>query len=42
MAIQDEKHEWGAKKVRDTFLDYFNNKNAHSFGAFSIQSLRSA
>lgn len=32
MALQDEKHEWGAKRVRDTFLEYFNEKNGHTFG----------
>ncbi|QRC98658.1 alanine--tRNA (Ala) ligase [Parastagonospora nodorum SN15] len=30
MALVDEQHEWGAKKVRQTFLDYFK-KNGHSF-----------
>ncbi|KAF1959157.1 hypothetical protein CC80DRAFT_490128 [Byssothecium circinans] len=31
MALHDEKHEWGAKRVRDTFLDFFNQKNGHTF-----------
>ncbi|PVI03680.1 hypothetical protein DM02DRAFT_520160 [Periconia macrospinosa] len=31
MALQDEKHEWNAKRVRDTFLEYFNEKNGHTF-----------
>ena len=32
MSLVDEQHEWGAKKVRQTFLDYFK-KNGHTFGA---------
>tara|TARA_R110002003_G_scaffold126_26_gene11662 strand:+ start:30667 stop:30816 length:150 start_codon:yes stop_codon:yes gene_type:complete len=31
MALVDEQHEWGAAKVRQTFLDYFK-KNGHTFG----------
>jgi alanyl-tRNA synthetase len=31
MSLVDEQHEWGAKKVRETFLDYFK-KNGHTFG----------
>ncbi|KAF2013404.1 alanyl-tRNA synthetase-like protein [Aaosphaeria arxii CBS 175.79] len=30
MSLVDEKHEWGAKRVRDTFLDFFK-KNGHTF-----------
>ncbi|KAF1992139.1 alanyl-tRNA synthetase [Aulographum hederae CBS 113979] len=29
-SLVDEKHEWSAKKVRDTFLEYFK-KNGHTF-----------
>jgi alanyl-tRNA synthetase len=32
MSLADEQHEWGAKRVRQTFLDYFNEKNGHTFG----------
>jgi alanyl-tRNA synthetase len=32
MSLIDEQHEWGAAKVRQTFLDYFK-KNGHTFGA---------
>jgi hypothetical protein len=31
MSLPNEQHEWGAKKVRQTFLDYFK-KNGHTFG----------
>jgi len=30
-SLADEKHEWSAKRVRDTYLDYFK-KNGHTFG----------
>ncbi|KAF2118263.1 tRNA synthetases class II (A)-domain-containing protein [Lophiotrema nucula] len=30
MALAEEQHEWGAKKVRDTFLDYFKERG-HTF-----------
>ena len=40
MALVYEQHEWGAKKVRQTFLDYFK-KNGHSFGmSWTIDSLK--
>jgi alanyl-tRNA synthetase len=32
MALHDEKHEWGAQRVRDTFLEYFKERG-HTFGA---------
>jgi alanyl-tRNA synthetase len=32
MSLVDEQHEWGAARVRQTFLDYFK-KNGHTFGA---------
>jgi alanyl-tRNA synthetase len=32
MSRADGQQEWGAKKVRQTFLDYFNEKNGHTFG----------
>lgn len=32
MSLVDEQHEWGAVRVRQTFLDYFK-KNGHTFGA---------
>lgn len=35
MALHDEKHEWGATRVRDTFLDYFKERG-HTFGEFSL------
>lgn len=31
MAQVDEQQKWGAVKVRQTFLDYFE-KNGHTFG----------
>ncbi|KAF2634937.1 alanyl-tRNA synthetase-like protein [Massarina eburnea CBS 473.64] len=31
MALHDEQHEWSAKRVRKTFLDYFNQTNGHTF-----------
>ncbi|KAF2736641.1 alanyl-tRNA synthetase-like protein [Polyplosphaeria fusca] len=30
MALQDEKHEWTARRVRDTYLDYFKERG-HTF-----------
>jgi alanyl-tRNA synthetase len=35
MALHDEKHEWGAQRVRDTFLEYFKERG-HTFGEFDI------
>jgi alanyl-tRNA synthetase len=35
MSLVDEQHEWGAKRVRETFLEYFK-KNGHTFGACSF------
>jgi len=29
--LREEKHEWSAPKVRDTFLEYFKQKG-HTFG----------
>jgi alanyl-tRNA synthetase len=34
-SITEEKHEWDAVKVRNTFLDYFK-KNGHTFGRLSL------
>jgi alanyl-tRNA synthetase len=31
MALHDEKHKWGAQRVRDTFLEYFKERG-HTFG----------
>lgn len=31
MSLVDEKHEWGAVRVRQTFLDFFKEKG-HTFG----------
>src|SRR4051812_20167054 len=31
MSLVDEKHEWGAARVRDTFLQYFKDRG-HTFG----------
>ena len=31
MSLVDEKHEWPATKVRDTFLEYFKERG-HTFG----------
>ena len=31
MSLLDEKHEWGAVRVRDTFLDFFKQRG-HTFG----------
>jgi alanyl-tRNA synthetase len=31
MSLVDEKHEWGAAHVRDTFLDFFKQRG-HTFG----------
>lgn len=31
MSLVDEKHEWGASKVRDTFINYFKDRG-HTFG----------
>ncbi|KAF2707526.1 hypothetical protein K504DRAFT_458027 [Pleomassaria siparia CBS 279.74] len=31
MSLVDEKHEWNAAKVRDTFLNYFKEKHGHTF-----------
>ena len=35
MALVDEKHEWTALKVRQTFLDYFKERG-HTFSTLSI------
>lgn len=35
MALVDEQHEWGAQKVRQTFLDYFK-QNGHTFGMLEL------
>jgi alanyl-tRNA synthetase len=32
-----DEPEWGAAKVRQTFLDYFTKKNGHTFGASTSQ-----
>ena len=32
MSLVDEKHEWSALRVRQTFLDYFKQRG-HTFGA---------
>src|ERR1700761_8028113 len=29
--LTEEKHEWSATRVRDTFIEYFK-KNGHTFG----------
>lgn len=34
MSLVDEKHEWGAVRVRDTFLSYFKDRG-HTFGMSS-------
>lgn len=31
MSLVGEKHEWGAVRVRQTFLDYFKDRG-HTFG----------
>ena len=31
MSLANEKHEWGAVRVRQTFLDYFKERG-HTFG----------
>ena len=33
-SIIEEKHEWNAPRVRETFLEYFK-KNGHTFGGYS-------
>ena len=33
-SIMEEKHEWNAPRVRETFLEYFK-KNGHTFGWYS-------
>lgn len=39
MSLVEEKHEWGAVRVRQTFLDYFKERG-HTFGAFPSQCSR--
>jgi hypothetical protein len=34
MSLAQEKHEWGAVRVRQTFLDYFKERG-HTFGKYS-------
>lgn len=34
MSLVEEKHEWGAVRVRDTFLNYFKERG-HTFGEFA-------
>jgi hypothetical protein len=38
MAQGDEQPQWGAARVRQTFLDYFANKG-HTFGTFDFHSM---
>lgn len=38
MSLVDEKHEWGATRVRDTFLNFFKERG-HTFGGFRIRSM---
>jgi alanyl-tRNA synthetase len=33
MSLVDEKHEWGAARVRETFINYFKERG-HTFGMF--------
>ena len=36
MSLVDEKHEWPAVRVRETFLEYFKERG-HTFGMFVLQ-----
>jgi alanyl-tRNA synthetase len=35
MSLTEEKHEWGAVRVRQTFIDYFKERG-HEFGMSNI------
>jgi alanyl-tRNA synthetase len=35
MSLVEEKHEWGAVRVRQTFIDYFKERG-HEFGTLGL------
>lgn len=35
MSLAEEKHEWSAARVRQTFLDYFKERG-HTFGRVQV------